>query len=181
MDGRSQWAVRRGQDLLRPAPCDLRTHLLHIQREIIHHERRLQRRILGAHEVHLNRLPLVRRDVERLLRVTGVVVQVRIRGERLIRISLAGPIAQRKFNPRSIRRYHGEQDFKKAYDLLAYLAISDEHAQIYMQHLEIEAAGIVDRHWPVIKALAAEIMARRKMKGAEATRFIGEWFTTDNI
>jgi hypothetical protein len=100
--------------------------------------------------------------------------QVRIRGERVIRICLAGIIAQRKFNPRSIRHYHGTTDYSKAADMIFRLAAPGEHANTYMRLLEIETEQIVERWWEPIKALAAELMVRRQMKGIDAERFIRE-------
>jgi hypothetical protein len=73
--------------------------------------------------------------------------QIRLRGERLIRVSLAGPIAQRRFNPRSWREYHGQHDHDKALDMVCYYAQYPEHAQAYMRVLEIEARQLVDRNW----------------------------------
>jgi hypothetical protein len=101
--------------------------------------------------------------------------QVRIRGERLIRVCLAGPIAQRRFNPRSWRHYHGESDHEKATDVILRLAAPGEHANTYMRLLRIEAKMAVNQHWAMIGALAAELIERRKMTGAEATAFIRSW------
>ena len=56
--------------------------LLHVQGEIIHDEGRLQRAVLGSDQVDLNGLALERADVEGLLRVAGVLAQVRVRGQR---------------------------------------------------------------------------------------------------
>src|SRR5258708_37754951 len=56
--------------------------LLDVEREVVHDERRLSRRVFGADEIDLNRLSLVGDDVERLLGVTGRGVEVRVRGQR---------------------------------------------------------------------------------------------------
>jgi hypothetical protein len=106
--------------------------------------------------------------------------QVRVRGERLIRVSLAGMIAQRKFNPRSVRHYHGAGDHAKAADMILRLAEQGEHADTYMKLLEIETRKIVDRWWELIGALATELMIRRRMTGAEANQFIRTWFAAQS-
>jgi hypothetical protein len=106
--------------------------------------------------------------------------QVRLRGERLIRVSLAGMIAQRRFNPRTVRHYHGAEDHAKAVDMIFRLAASDEHADAYMKLLEIETRIIVHQRWELIGAFAAELMIRRLMIGAEANHFIRTWFAAQS-
>ena len=48
----------------------------------------------------------------------------RIRAEKLAQLSLAGEIAQRRFSPRSVRRYHGESDRMSAIDLLSPFTVT---------------------------------------------------------
>jgi hypothetical protein len=100
--------------------------------------------------------------------------QVRIRGERLIRICLAGPIAQRQFNPRSWRHY-AEADYEKAADMILRLATPGEHAETYIRLLMIEARQIVDYYWDMIGALATELIKRREMSGRAVAAFTDQF------
>ena len=46
---------------------------------------------------------------------------IKTRLEKLARISLAGTAAQRHFNAKSYRRYHGASDMQNAVDLISHL------------------------------------------------------------
>ena len=59
--------------------------------------------------------------------------------------------------------------------MILRLASAGEHANTYMRLLRIEAKIAVNQHWAMIGALAAELIERRKMTGAEATAFIRSW------
>lgn len=97
--------------------------------------------------------------------------RVRLRLEKLVRVSLAGPAAQRKFNARSWRTYHGGEDHRKALDLIDHLSLNEAHAQAYIRLLELEAAHMVEMHWDIIVALAKELIAVRMMTGTAISQF----------
>ncbi len=90
----------------------------------------------------------------------------RYRVEKAIRIALAGGIAQRKFKPRSCGG-HDQSDRDNAIDLIFRITGSSEHADAYMNLLNIEAKGLVTKHWNLIEALARELMQRRTMSDKE--------------
>jgi hypothetical protein len=128
--------------------------------------------IIPAHGAagFVHHAPIGGRDME-----WGDSPRVRIRGERLIRVCLAGEIAQRRFDARSIRHYHGAEDRAKAANVISYLASPGEHADAYMRLLEIETQKIVEEWWELIGALAAALITRCRMTGAEATAFMRDW------
>jgi hypothetical protein len=103
--------------------------------------------------------------------------QVRLRGERLIRISLAGPISQQRFSPRSWRRYHGESDYRRAADMLRHLVQSDEQFTAYMRLLRVEAERLVDLHWDLIEAFAQELVTRTTLIGSQVREFIDQFYS----
>lgn len=105
--------------------------------------------------------------------------QVRVRGERVIRICLAGPAAQRKFNPRTYRHWHAQGDFEQAAVMMSYLAAPGEHERAYMRLLKIETRRLVEHNWKLIGALANELIRRRKMSGAETMAFIRNWYASE--
>jgi len=90
------------------------------------------------------------------------------RRDQRIRVCLAGGIAQRRFNPRSLRRCHIRQDNENAFDF----ACSEDNVQARLDRLEAETEAIVKQLWPLIEALAGELIVRRRMTGDEAVQFI---------
>src|SRR5580765_5404351 len=71
--------------------------LLRLQTDVVDHERGLVGAVLYTLEVDLHGLALVRADVEALLRVAGVVVDVRVRRQR------------RQHGARAVEQLHGQR------------------------------------------------------------------------
>jgi hypothetical protein len=63
--------------------------------------------------------------------------------------------AQRKYNPRSLRSYHGSSDYLQAVELLQYFVGSPEELNLYFRLLRVRARQDVEQLWPAIKTLAA--------------------------
>jgi ATP-dependent Zn protease len=97
---------------------------------------------------------------------------LRDRTERFVRICLAGRIAQRRFAPRGYRTAHDEEDRQNAAEALVRIAFSNPHQQAYMDWLSKETALILDDLWPLVKALAHELLSREQMGGKEVEQFI---------
>jgi hypothetical protein len=97
--------------------------------------------------------------------------KVRDRGERLIRICLAGLIAERRFRPRA-HSGHAESDHVQAADMILYLAEPGRHADTYMKLLHIETEQILDLYWGQTQALAHQLVHDRTMSGREIRKFI---------
>lgn len=96
----------------------------------------------------------------------------RIRMEKTILISLAGPVAQKFFNPRSVRHYHGENDHQQAVDIAVHLNGGGEEATAYLKWLGLRTKRIVKLRWPLVEALAKEALARKTMTGKEVNEFL---------
>jgi len=71
--------------------------------------------------------------------------------------TLAGPIAQRKYNPRAYRKRHGSGDHKRA------LELAGELAQGRLDELTGDAEKLVDEHWPAIEKVAALLLEHRTL------------------
>jgi ATP-dependent Zn protease len=97
--------------------------------------------------------------------------RIRFRAEKLIRVCLAGPAAQLRFNARSWRTYHGGEDHRKALGLIDYLSVNEVHANAYIRLLELEAVHIVPVHWDFIEALAKELITVSTMTGSAIAQF----------
>jgi hypothetical protein len=96
----------------------------------------------------------------------------RIRMEKEILISLAGPVAQHFFNPRSVRHYHGKSDHQTAVEIAVHLNGGGEEATAYLKWLGLRTKRIVKMRWPLVKALAKEALARKTMTGKEVNEFL---------
>jgi len=93
----------------------------------------------------------------------------RDRVEKSVRISLAGSIAQRKFNSRTYRRFHDEEDLQYAVDLLARIVGSDEALNAYFKLLYIQTRDILNNPdtWAAVESVAAALLHYRVLRGPE--------------
>jgi hypothetical protein len=93
----------------------------------------------------------------------------RIRMEKFIMVSLAGPIAQMMYNPRSFRRYHAGFDWPTALNLSMMCTRSSSTSERHLAYLEartkdlLEAPGIRE----LLRILATELLARKTLNRSE--------------
>ena len=101
----------------------------------------------------------------------------RIRAEKLAQLSLAGEIAQRRFSPRSVRRYHGESDRRSAIDLLSpFTDIKELEAWLKLLYIRTENMFSNPDVWNAVKRLAAALMQKRTICAKETIEIIREGF-----
>lgn len=105
--------------------------------------------------------PLARMQIGRV----GHSDRARLRIERAILISLAGPVAQRAYRPRSFRSWHSSADYVLAADLALHICGSGESAGAFLRWLEIRAKEMVGHDWSVIEALARKLVECRTIEG----------------
>jgi hypothetical protein len=97
--------------------------------------------------------------------------------EKEVRILLAGEVAQRRFAPRSFRRqhirygFHG--DMPEVERLLGCVVCSDHERDAYLKLLKIQTEWLIDRHWPIVEAIAAALSERQSLTGHEALEIFG--------
>jgi ATP-dependent Zn protease len=91
----------------------------------------------------------------------------RIRAEKLIMVSLAGPIAQVLYNPRSFRRYHAGFDWDRALDLSTMCTESISTTERHIEYLEARTKDHLrnPEKWKLVKKLADELLATRTVDG----------------
>jgi hypothetical protein len=108
--------------------------------------------------------------------------------EEKIVILLAGPQAQKKFSPQSVRRYHASNDWREANDLAGcvnnrlagfHCPGKDKSTRRYLAWLDSRAKGFVDNfsHWYAIRALAKELVKRKTIEGVKVHNIIRDAFT----
>ena len=98
--------------------------------------------------------------------------RARLRAERAVIICLAGPEAQRRFNPRSWRSWHGRSDHAEAIDIALHFNASEEAAATHLKWLECRTRDLVAAHWTAIQAVAMGLIDRGTVTGEEARELI---------
>jgi len=89
------------------------------------------------------------------------------------RFSLAGDIAQRRFNPRSVRSRHAEKDRHNALEWTELLTHGDtDEAASLIESLGSETEKLIDTHWPEVTAIAEALMQRDTLIGSEVRAII---------
>lgn len=107
----------------------------------------------------------------------------RIRMEKLAMVSLAGPVAQRLYSPRSIRHSHSSSDRKKARDVAFCVNDSAETATAFLKWLDLRVQQILRSPvWTlVLQALAEELLRCETLSGREASELIRRNFARDSL
>jgi hypothetical protein len=107
---------------------------------------------------------------------------VRLRTERALLITLAGPYAQKRFAPRS-NWFHrnrtgslaGDADFDKAHNIVGRLfGDGTDVARKYLAYIKARAARLVDYWWFDIEAIATALIERGTLTGAQIWEVIRE-------
>jgi hypothetical protein len=98
--------------------------------------------------------------------------EARLRIESLITICFAGPIAQKRYNPRSWRRAHGEWDYEKIAELGLRVCGSAEQASAFIRWREIVACDMVRAHWPRIQLVAGQLLKRENLSHTDLDAII---------
>lgn len=102
--------------------------------------------------------------------------RVRLRIERKVKISLAGPEAQRHFSSRSWQHYHGQRDHENVIDFLSCVTRSDEELRAYCRLLEIQTRQLVTQPfiWSQIGSLAEKLLKAKVLTGKQVKEFLKE-------
>lgn len=102
--------------------------------------------------------------------------RARLRMEKLVVVCCAGPIAQRKFNPKGYRRIHGSGDYSTAVDLRSYFSGNDEEVEAYLKLLEVRTKNALNlpHNWGIVKSLAEILLEKKTLKRKEIRVVIQE-------
>lgn len=88
--------------------------------------------------------------------------------ERVIMVTLAGEIAQRKFSPDSVDEDHAAADRYLAEEYLEELDThSAEIREAYIHLLHLRTAALIDREWAGVERVARALVERKTLTGAE--------------
>ena len=98
--------------------------------------------------------------------------EARLRIESLITICFAGPIAQKRYNPRSWRRVHGQWDYEKIAELGLRVCDSAEQASAFIRWREIVACDMVGANWLRIQLVAGQLLERENLSHTDLEAII---------
>ena len=114
-------------------------------------------------------IPSERCSRQRFARVTaagdtvGHRWKARLRVERAICVCFAGPIAQRKFQPPSFRRWHAKADYDQINELALRVSGSGEIATAFTRWLELQTKSSVTANWRAIQQVAAALLEHKTL------------------
>jgi hypothetical protein len=100
--------------------------------------------------------------------------RLRIKVEDFALMCLAGPAAQRKYDPRSIIRMAWHGDHEEAQKILRDYTGSDneEYLRTYYKLIDIRARDFAACNWKWIDMLARELLIRRTMSRKDFGEFV---------
>jgi hypothetical protein len=91
------------------------------------------------------------------------------KAEQLITICLAGPIAQRVFAPRSLRSWHGSEDWMEATELAEKLHPSQEAASAYLRYVRVLTTDVIRSNWKRVSLIADALLTKGELSNGEIT------------
>jgi hypothetical protein len=97
----------------------------------------------------------------------------RLRAERAILVRLAGPAAQKRHAPRSLRSRHGQSDLKQALDLASSVSSSHSEAYAFVARLGIAADDLIEARWPLVERVASALIEGSPLSAAQIRRIAG--------
>ena len=92
--------------------------------------------------------------------------------ERRIVAALAGPLAQRRFAPRTVRGWHSEADYQFAAELALRTQGSGKLATAWLAWLQISTEALVEANWRHIESVAGALLAGETLSGSEVVETI---------
>jgi hypothetical protein len=100
------------------------------------------------------------------------------RFEKEARSLLAGLVAQRRFAPRSVRKWQtriGHRgDMPEAEELLHLVVTSDREFKAYFDLLKVQTGDLIERRWRYVEAVAAALCERETLSRKEIVAIIGK-------
>ncbi len=89
--------------------------------------------------------------------------------EKRVMLVQAGEVAQRRYNPRSVRRGHFRNDRRKCVDILRIYAPDEEKLDV-MPHYRLLrnwTIYLIEEHWHLVEAVAKALLECRELSGTQ--------------
>jgi ATP-dependent Zn protease len=100
----------------------------------------------------------------------------RLQAEKRVMVWMAGELAQRRFNPRSVRSYHASMDREEIVDMLMRYARPRLSEAIdvtsHYKLLKEWTAELLDENWILVEAVANALVKRRTLSGSEMRNIV---------
>jgi hypothetical protein len=98
----------------------------------------------------------------------------RLRAEKLAMFYMAGEIAQRKHNPRSVRSWHGSTDRRFASDVMSRLFGEGDLLRASLRFLRLRTEYLIETPyvWDCVVAVATAVLEKRILTGSEVTEIV---------
>ena len=108
------------------------------------------------------------------LEAGALIGDIQIRHENYAFVCLAGPWAQREFNPKGFRKVHAVNDRHQAIGYLGRVRNDNESLELYFKRIDLEARDFVQDKfkWGVICHLAGIVLKQREMTGDQVRKAI---------
>ena len=93
--------------------------------------------------------------------------------ERRAQVAVAGPLAEKKFNPKSKWRVHGRDDLRKARQQLngGFVPISEgdnkELLESYLKYMKVMVANALPNYWHCVKRVAMKLFESETLSYGE--------------
>jgi len=94
--------------------------------------------------------------------------RARLRAESAIIVALAGPAAQRRYSPRSVRSWHASGDYELAGELAMRVNGSAAATNAYLKWLQIRTGDLLAGRWRTVDALARALIEQKTIDGNSA-------------
>ena len=89
-------------------------------------------------------------------------------------IALAGPAAQRRYNKRSWRTYHGSDDDRQVWKLATdkFPESSDKTLSACIRWLKLRTQDLIETNWPAVEKVAHALMEHGTLSGDDIKRVL---------
>lgn len=92
--------------------------------------------------------------------------------EKQAAIKLAGPIAQKLYNPRSFRNYHASSDYVDAADIALRLNTSEDALRAWLKWLEIRTRDQLRTSWDIVDRIAKKLLEAETLNEQQVRQVI---------
>ena len=99
--------------------------------------------------------------------------RARLRAERAIIICLAGPVAQKRYSPRSWRNVDGSEDYEQAKNLAIKINGSTDAANAHLKWLEIQTRDLVELRWREVEIIAEALLREQTLDQTRIQEILG--------
>ncbi len=93
----------------------------------------------------------------------------RLQAEKRVMVLQAGEAARRRYNSRSVRLCHFQDDRKRCFTILRNYAPDEEKLDVMPHYLLLRkwTIHLIEQHWHLVEAVAKALLERRELSGTQ--------------